>query len=74
MRTIRFQTDQKNLLQLCPVHHDIPAEPNREPVEELCDGDKTDSKAKSTNSSKVGDEVQPGHLGSSLVLWVERET
>ena len=49
-----------------------PAKPNREPIDKLGDRDKTDSNAKSTNSSKVGDEVQPGHLGSSLVLWVER--
>ena len=49
-----------------------PAKPNREPIDKFSDRDKTDSKAKSTNSSKVGDEVQPGHLGSSLVLWVER--
>ena len=69
MRTIRFQTDQKNLLQLCPVHHDIPAEPNREPVEELCDGDKTDSKAKSTDAAKTGDEVQPSHPWRPFKLW-----
>ena len=50
---MRFETNQKNLLQLCMVHHETPTEPNREPVDELCDGDKTDSEAKSTDPSKA---------------------
>ena len=50
---IIFQTNQKNVSQLCRVHYETPAEPNRKPVEELCDGDKTDAKAKSANPSKV---------------------
>ena len=50
---MRFETNQKNLLQLCMVHHETPAEPNREPVDKLCDGDKTDSEAKSADPSKA---------------------
>ena len=50
---MRFETNQKNISQLCWVHHETPTEPNREPVDELCNGDKTDAKAKSTDPSKV---------------------
>ena len=50
---MRFETNQKNLLQLCMVHHETPTEPNREPVDDLCEGDKTDAEAKSADSSKV---------------------
>ena len=39
-----------------------------EPVDELGDGDKADAEAESANPSHVGDEVQPGHLWSSLEL------
>ena len=35
---------------------------DREPVSELNDRHKADSKAKSTNASHVGNEVQPSHL------------
>ena len=35
---------------------------DREPVDELNDGHKADSKAESTNASHVGDEVKPSHL------------
>ena len=45
-----------------------PEKPDWEPVEKLSDRDETDSKTKSTDSSKVGDEVQPGHLWRSLEL------
>ena len=61
------------LYKLYRLNHKSPTKPNREPVDKLSDGDKTDSKAKSTDPSKAGDEVQPGHLGSSLVLWVDTE-
>ena len=44
---------KKNALQLCRLHHKTPTKPNREPVDKLCDGDKTDAKAKSADSSKV---------------------
>ena len=57
------------VLQLYRLHHKSPTKPNREPVHKLSDRDEADSKAKSTDPSKAGDEVQPGHLGGSLVLW-----
>ena len=53
MIKMRFQTNQKNLSQLCRVHYETPTELDRKPVEELCDGDKTDAKAKSADSAKV---------------------
>ena len=37
---------------------ELPAKPDREPVENLSDGDKADSKAKSTDATKPRDEVQ----------------
>ena len=61
------------VFQLYRLNHKSPTKPNREPVDKLSDGDKTDSKAKSTDPSKAGDEVQPGHLGSSLVLWTRNK-
>ena len=61
------------VLKLYRLHHKSPTKPNREPVDKLSDGDEADSKAKSTDPSKAGDEVQPGHLGSSLVLWVNAQ-
>ena len=61
------------VLQLYRLNHKSPTKPNREPVDKLSDGDKADSKAKSTDPSKAGDEVQPGHLWGSLVLWVNTE-
>ena len=39
-----------------------------EPVDELNDRHKADSKAESTNAADVGDEVQPGHPWGSLKL------
>ena len=45
---IRYNANLKNLL-----HYEAPTKPDREPVEELCDGNKTDAKTKSTNPSKV---------------------
>ena len=41
---------------------------DREPVDELNDGHKADSKAESTNATHVGNEVQPSHLWGSLKL------
>ena len=61
------------VIQLYRLHHKGPTKPTRVPVDKLSDGDEADSKAKSTDSSKAGDEVQPGHLGSSLVLWMRKE-
>ena len=50
----------------------VPAEPDGEPVENLYDRDKADSKAKSTDPSKSRDEVQPGHFRWPLKFWVKR--
>ena len=38
------------------------AESYGEPKKNLGDRDKADAQAKSTDSAKAGDEVQPGHL------------
>ena len=51
------------------MHDKRSTESDWEPVDELSDGDKADAKAESANPSQVGDEVQPGHLWSSLELW-----
>ena len=48
---------------------DLSAKSDREPVENLGHRQKADSKAKSTEAAKAGDEVQPGHLRQPLVLW-----
>ena len=45
------------------------AKPDGEPVEDLNDRNEADSKAKSANAAKAGDEVQPSHLWGSLELW-----
>ena len=60
------------VLQLYRLNHKSPTKPNREPVDKLSDRDEADSQAKSTDPSKAGDEVQPGHLGGSLVLWTRK--
>ena len=73
MLTITQPANQILSLQLIRVGHKSPTKPNREPVDKLSDGDKADSKAKSTDPSKAGDEVQPGHLGGSLILWVNAQ-
>ena len=46
----------------------VPAESDREPVEDFYDRDKADSKAETAKPSKAGDEVEPGHLWGSLKL------
>ena len=45
------------------------AKPDGEPVEDLNDGDEADSKAKSANAAKAGNEVQPSHLWRSFEFW-----
>ena len=50
-------------------HSKVPAQSDREPVDDLSHGHKTNPKAKSTEAAKAGDEVQPGHLWGSLELW-----
>ena len=46
----------------------VPAESDREPVEDFYNWDKADSKAETAKPSKAGDEVKPGHLWGSLKL------
>ena len=41
---------------------EVPAKSDGEPVENLGNGDKADSKAKSTEASQARNEVQPSHL------------
>ena len=40
-----------------------------EPVENFSKRHKTDTKAKSTETAKAGDEVQPSHLWQPLEFW-----
>ena len=46
----------------------VPAEPDGEPVDDLDNRDKADSKAETAEPSKAGDEVKPRHLGGALKL------
>ena len=48
---------------------ELPAKSDREPVENLSKRHKADSKTKSTETAKAGDEVQPSHLWQPLELW-----
>ena len=48
---------------------ELPAKPDREPVENLSKRHKADPKAKSTEAAKAGDEVQPSHLWQPLEFW-----
>ena len=48
---------------------ELPAKPDGEPVENLSKRDTADPKAKSTETAKAGDEVQPSHLWQPLELW-----
>ena len=50
------------------LNSDLLAKSDREPVDNLSERHKADSKAKSTQATKSGDEVQPGHLWQSLKL------
>ena len=52
-----------------PLESDFLPKSDGEPVENLSHRHKADSKAKSTEAAKAGDEVQPGHLRQPLVLW-----
>ena len=73
LRCVIIACQSDSFIELIRVGHKSPTKPNREPVDKLSDGDEADSKAKSTDPSKAGDEVQPGHLGGSLVLWTRNE-
>ena len=47
---------------LCVVGSELLAEPDGEPVENLSNRHKADTKAKSTEAAKARNEVQPSHL------------
>ena len=53
-------------------HSKVPAQSDREPVDDLNNRDKADSKAETAKPSKAGDEVEPRHLGRALKLCKER--
>ena len=46
----------------------VPAESEGEPVDDLDNRDKADSKAETAEPSEIGDEVKPRHLGGALKL------
>ena len=46
----------------------VPAESDGEPVDDLNNRDKADSKAETAEPSKTRDEVEPCHLGGALEL------
>ena len=43
---------------------------DREPVNNLNDGDEADPKTETADPAKAGDEVEPGHLWGSLKLYI----
>ena len=47
-----------------------PKKPDGEPIDDLSQRDKADSKTKSTEAAKARDEVQPGHFWGSLEFWM----
>ena len=49
---------------------ELPAKPNREPIDDLSNGNKADPKTKPTEAAKAGDKVQPSHLWGSLEFWM----
>ena len=53
-------------------HSKVPAQSDREPVDDLDNRDKADSKAKAAKSSEARDEVEPRHFGGPLKLCKER--
>ena len=53
------------------LDYKVPAESDGEPVDDLDNRDKADSKAKTAEPSKAGDEVKPSHLGGALKLCNE---
>ena len=60
IQTIKSSSDEKS---------ELPPKPDGEPVENLSKRHKAESKAKSTETAKAGDEVQPSHLWQPLKLW-----
>ena len=64
----RYRIVQSMNSWLIMKHSKVPAQSDREPVDDLSHGHKTNPKAKSTEAAKAGDEVQPGHLRQPLIL------
>ena len=62
------QLSPKTKLSFFPESQ-IPAQFDGEPVENLSKRHKADSKAKSTEAAKAGDEVQPSHLWQPRIFW-----
>ena len=56
-------------VSLCVGGSELLAEPDGEPVEDLSNGHKADSEAKSTEAAKTRNEVQPSHLGRPFKFW-----
>ena len=54
------------------LNSEFPAKPDGEPVKNLSERHKADSKTKSTEAAKAGDEVQPSHLWQPLELWKKK--
>ena len=53
-------------------HSKVPAKSDGEPVDDLDNRDKADSKAETAEPSEAGDEVKPRHLGRALKLCNKR--
>ena len=68
----RYRIVQSMNSWLIMKHSKVPAEPDREPVDDLDSRDKADPKAETAEPSKAGDEVEPRHLGGALKLCKER--
>ena len=64
----RYRIVQSMNSWLIMKHSKVPAQSDREPVDDLDNRDKADSKAETTKAAKTGKEVQPGHLWQSLKL------
>ena len=68
----RYRIVQSMNSWLIMKHSKVPAQSDREPVDDLNNRDKADSKAESTEPSEAGDEVKPRHLGGALKLCNKR--
>ena len=51
---------------------ELPAQRKRKPVDNLNNGNKTESKTKSAEAAKARDEVHPSHFWRSFKFWIER--
>ena len=49
--------------------HDVPEEPDDEPVDDLEEGDEAEAKAETEETAHAGDEVDGSHPLDPLVLW-----